>query len=49
MAVTVPVPTTQAAIGAVAFRQAPPSTEALAISPAGSESVRFLTESPPEG
>ncbi len=49
VAVTVPVPTTHAACGALLFRQAPWSIDALAITPAGSWSARFLTESPPLG
>ena len=43
---TVPLPTSQAAMGVALFRQAPPSTVALASSPGGSLSVRFLAESP---
>ena len=45
-AVTDPEPTWQAASGVELLRHAPPSIDALAISPAGSLSVRSLTESP---
>ena len=48
-AVTDPEPTWQAASGVALFRHAPPSIDALAISPGGNWSVRFLTESPPVG
>ena len=50
MAVTVPVPTWQAASSrSVIVRQAPPSTEALASSPGGRLSVMWSGESVPVG
>lgn len=49
LAVTVPLPTLQAATGVALFRHAPPSSAALASSPGGNWSVRSLVLSPLEG